>query len=233
MILSGLLNWLTDATHWRGTDGIPARTSEHLYYVAVSVALAALLAVPLGLYVGHTGRGGVLVVGTSNALRALPTLGLVTVLVLGIGLGQWPALIGLIVLAIPAILSGAYAGMQDVDRDVVDAARGMGMTGWQRLWQVEVPNALPLIIGGLRSAMLQAVATAAVAAFVGLGGLGRILLDGLKVRDYSKMLAAAVLIAVLAVVLDLVLAAIQRLLVPRGLVVAASATSTRRGGKNT
>jgi osmoprotectant transport system permease protein len=232
MIFSGLFDWLTDAAHWQGPDGIPTRTGEHLYYVAVSVALAAVLAIPLGLYVGHTGRGGVLVVGTSNALRALPTLGLVTILVLGIGLGEWPALIGLIVLAIPAILSGAYAGMQDVDRDVVDAARGMGMTGWQRLWQVEVPNALPLIIGGLRSAMLQAVATAAVAAFVGLGGLGRILLDGLKVRDYSKMLAAAVLIAVLAVVLDLVLAAMQRALVPRGLVVAASAASTRRGGKN-
>jgi osmoprotectant transport system permease protein len=233
MIFSGLIDWLVDASHWRGTDGVPARVGEHLYYVSLAVLVAAAIAVPLGLFVGHTGRGSVLVVGLSNAMRALPTLGLVTILVLAMGLGEWPALIGLIVLAVPAILSGAYAGMQDVDRGVIDAARGMGMTGWQRLWRVEVPNALPLIIGGLRGAVLQAVATAAVAAFVGLGGLGRILLDGLKVRDYSKMLAAAVLIAVLAVLLDLLLAAVQRMLVPRGLVIAARATSTTRGGKHT
>lgn len=233
MIFSGMLDWLTDPANWSGPDGIPVRVGEHLYYCVLAVAVAAAVAVPAGLAIGHTGRGGVLVVGIGNSLRALPTLGLVTVFVLAMGLGEWPALLGLIILAIPPILSGAYAGVQEVDRGVLDAASGMGMTGWQRLWQVEVPNALPLLIGGLRSAMLQVVATTAVAAFVGLGGLGQPLLAGQKVFNYSMMLGAAVLIAALAVVLDLVLAGVQRLLVPRGLAVAARAVAAPTRGGNT
>ncbi|WP_433869972.1 ABC transporter permease [Saccharopolyspora sp. CA-218241] len=220
-----LIAWLIDPAHWRGPDGIPAQTLLHLYYCVVSVAAASVLAIPLGVWIGHTGRGGVFVVGVSNALRALPTLGLVTLLVLGFGLGEVPALAGLVVLAVPAILSGAHAGVRNAPPDAVDAARGMGMTPRQRLWQVELPTALPLILGGVRSAMLQVVATAAVAAYVGLGGLGRILLDGLKVSDYAQMASAAIVIAVLAVLLDLVLAGVTRLLVPRGLT-----TAARQGG---
>ncbi|GAB3684739.1 ABC transporter permease subunit [Saccharopolyspora tripterygii] len=227
MIFSELIAWLGDPAHWSGPEGIPAQTLLHLYYCVLSVLVAALVAIPLGVYIGHTGRGSVLVVGFSNAMRALPTLGVVTLLVLGFGLGVAPALAGLVILAIPAILSGAYAGVRNAPADAVDAARGMGMRPIQVLWQVELPTALPLVLGGIRSAMLQVVATAAVAAYVGLGGLGRILLDGLKVSDYAQMASAAVIIAVLAVVLDLALAGLTRLVVPRGLVMAA-----RRGGSD-
>lgn len=225
MLIGKVVGWLTDPAHWVGPDGIAAQTLLHLYYCVVAVGVAALIAVPLGVWIGHTGRGAVFVVGLGNAMRALPTLGLVTLLVLGLGLGEAPALAGLVVLAVPAILSGAYSGVRNAPPDAVDAARGMGMTSRQRLWQVELPTALPLVLGGIRSAMLQVVATAAVAAYVGLGGLGRILLDGLKISDYAQMASAAIAIAVLAVLLDLVLAAATRLLVPRGLVLAG-----RRGG---
>lgn len=228
MIFWELVGWLTDPAHWIGSDGLAAQLLAHLYYCVVSVAIASIVAVPLGVYIGYTGRGSVLAIGASNAMRALPTLGLVTLLVLGFGLGQAPALAGLIILAIPAILSGAYAGIRSVPPDAADAATGMGMTRLQRLWQVDLPNALPLLLGGMRSAMLQVVATAAVAAYVGLGGLGRILLDGLKISDYAQMGSAAIMIAVLAVLLDLVLAGISRWLVPRGVALAAASTRNRR-----
>ena len=217
--------WLATPEHWRGSDGVPAQTLLHLYYCVLAVLAASAVAVPLGVYLGHTGRGGVFVLGTSNAIRALPTLGLVTLLVLVFGLGTGPALAGLVVLAIPPILAGTYTGVRTTPADAVDAAKGMGMTPVQRLWQVRLPNAMPLILGGLRTAMLQVVATAAVAAYVGLGGLGRLLLDGLKISDYAQMAVAAIAIAALAVVLDLALAGVTRLCVPRGLVVAARGTS--------
>lgn len=229
-MIADLVSWLTAPEHWRGPDGIPVQMLLHLYYCLVSVALASVIAVPLGLYIGHTARGSVLVIGISNAMRALPTLGLVTSLVLLFGLGEAPALAGLIILAIPAVLSGTFAGVHNVPADVVDAANGMGMTGRQRLWQVELPNALPLLLGGVRSAMLQVVATAAVAAYVGLGGLGRLLLDGLKIRDYAQMAAAAIMIALLAVLLDLALARVSRWVVPRGLRLTAAPP---HGGKKT
>ncbi len=221
-----LLAWLTDPANWQGAEGIPAQLLWHLYYSVVSVGFAALIAIPLGLFIGHTGRGGVFVIGVANAMRALPTLGLVTLLVLVFGLGQVPALSPLVVLAIPAILSGTYVGVRSVPAEAVDAARGMGMTPAQRLWQVELPNALPLIMGGSRSAMLQVVATAAVVAYVSLGGLGRILLSGLA-GEYEQMAVAALLIALLAVVLDGVLAALSRWVVPRGLVLTSTATHDR------
>ena len=226
-MIQELIAWLTDPANWSGSDGIPAQTLVHLYYCVLSVAVASAIAVPLGVYIGHTGRGAVLVVGASNAMRALPTLGVVTLLVLFFGLGEAPAIAGLVILAIPAIVSGAYAGITNAPADAVDAAKGMGMTSLQRLWQVELPNALPLLFGGVRSAMLQVVATAAVAAYVGLGGLGRILLDGLKISDYAQMAGAAIMIGLLAVVLDVVLAAASRGLVPRGL---ALASRKRRNG---
>lgn len=228
MIFWRLVRWLTDPAHWTGSEGLGPEILAHLGYCVVAVAIASVIAVPLGVFIGVTGRGSVLVVGTSNAMRALPTLGLVTLLVLAFGLGEGPALAGLVVLAVPAILSGTHAGIRSVPPDAADAATGMGMSRIQRLWQVDLPNALPLVLGGLRSAMLQVVATAAVAAYVGLGGLGRILLDGLKISDYAQMGSAAIMIAVLAVVLDLALAGLTRALVPRG--VALAAASARDGG---
>ncbi|WP_461122247.1 ABC transporter permease [Saccharothrix stipae] len=221
--------WLVDPVNWSGGRSIPVRIGVHLLYCLGAVLGAALIAVPLGLYVGHTGRGGVVLVGGSNALRALPTLGLVTFLYLVAGGGTTGVLIGLVVLAVPPILAGAYAGVQDVDRGVVDAARGMGMTGAQRLWQVEVPNALPLLVGGLRNATLQVVATASVAAYVGIETLGRPLLDGLRVLDYGQFVGGAILIALLAVVLDVVLAVVGRLVVPAGLRLSAGTPSAQVG----
>ncbi len=227
MILSELLAWFGDSAHWTGPAGVPIRVLEHLYYTVITVLLASVIAVPLGLVIGHTGRGGIVLVGAANAMRALPTLGLVTFLFLLVPNPRASTVIALVVLAVPPILAGTYAGVQSVERDVVDAARGMGMTPWQQLSQVELPCSLPLLLGGVRNAVLQVVATTAVAAYVGLGGLGRLLLDGLRVVDYAQMLAAALLTALLAVLLDLVLGRVQRLVVPTGLRLAVGAAGRR------
>jgi osmoprotectant transport system permease protein len=218
VIFSDVLTWLTDPANWTGQGGLLQRIAEHLRYTVIAVVGAAVVAVPLGLAVGHTGRGGTFAVGLANALRALPTLGVITLLSLQLGvLKVGPVLLGLGILAVPPILAGAYAGVQSVDRAVVDAAAGVGMTSWQRLSLVEVPIAMPLLLGGLRGAVLQVVATGTVAAYVGLGGLGRPLLDGLRVTDYPQVAGAALVVALLAVLLDLGLAALQRQVVPRGL----------------
>lgn len=228
MIFSQVLAWFADAAHWRGAGGVGVRIAEHLYYTAVTVLIASVVAVPLGLLVGHTARGGVLLVGLANAMRALPTLGLLTFLFLLFRSQGVYTVVALVVLAVPPVLAGAYAGVQSVEAGVIDAARGMGMTSAQRLFQVELPGALPLLLGGLRSAVLQVVATTTVAAYLGLGGLGRLLLDGLRSGDYPQMVAGALLTAGLAVVLDLLLAGVQQLAVPTG-VRLSSARATSRG----
>jgi osmoprotectant transport system permease protein len=227
-MITDLWHWFTDPAHWQGPDGIPVRLGEHLGYTALSLVIALVIAIPLGLFVGHTGRGGVALVGIGNAIRALPTLGLITFLFLLLTESTSATVIGLVVLAVPPILAGTYAGLQATDHGVVDAAEGVGMTGWHRLWQVEVPISLPLVLGGIRNAVLQLVATAAVAAYVGLGGLGRFLLDGLAILDYSEVVAGAILTALLAIVLDLVFAGLQRAVVPKGVRLAAAASSGRQ-----
>jgi osmoprotectant transport system permease protein len=171
----------------------------------------------VGAWIGHTGRGGVLVVGLANGLRALPTLGLLVLIVGATGLGLLGPITALVIMAVPPILAGTYAGVRNVDSAVVDAARGMGMREREVLLGVELPNALPLIIGGIRSAVLQVISTATIAAYVALGGLGRFIIDGLAVRDFPQMIAGSLLVAVLAVVVDLVLAGLQKLLVSPGL----------------
>ena len=221
-MITDLVRWFGDPAHWSGPDGIPQRLLEHLGYTALSLVIALVIAVPLGLFVGHTGRGGVALVSVGNAIRALPTLGLVTFLFLLFTESVTSTIIGLVVLAVPPILAGTYAGLQATDHGVVDAAEGVGMTGWQRLWKVEVPISLPLVLGGIRNAVLQLVATAAVAAYVGLGGLGRFLLDGLAILDYAEVIAGALLTTVLAIVLDLLFSLLNRALVPRGVRLAAA-----------
>jgi osmoprotectant transport system permease protein len=221
-----LLTWLTTSAHWQGATGVPVRILEHLQYTGLSLLFALVIGLPVGALVGHTGRGGVLVVGIANGLRALPSLGLLTIVVLALGLGLAPPIAALTVLAVPPLLAGTYAGIRAVDPAVVDAARGMGMRGWEILLKVELPNAMPLIFGGIRSATLQVVATATIAADVALGGLGRFVLDGLAQLDYAQMLAGALLVAVLAIVIDLVLVGVQRLVVSPGL--AESGVSRRR-----
>jgi osmoprotectant transport system permease protein len=223
-----IFGWLFDPTHWAGPTGVPQRLVEHLGYTALTLLIALVIAVPLGAWIGHTGKGGFLVVGLANGLRALPTLGLLVLLVGAIGIGLTGPLVALVVLAVPPILAGTYAGVRNVDGAVVDAARGMGMRGRDVLFGVELPNALPLIIGGVRSAVLQVISTATIAAFVALGGLGRFIVDGLAVRDFGQMIGGSLLVAGLAIVADLLLAGLQKLLVSPGLQVAAAQPGRRR-----
>lgn len=192
---------------------ILTRVGEHLAYSGLAVGIAVLLAVPAGLLIGHAGRGAWMIAG-ANALRALPSLGLMTLLVLLLGAGLLPPTIALVLLAIPPVLSHTAAGIATADRAAVDAAYAMGMTGRQVLLQVRIPVALPLMVAGLRSAVLQVVATATIAAFVNLGGIGRFIFDGLAVRDYDRVVLGAVLVAGLALVLDGLLALVARATAP-------------------
>jgi osmoprotectant transport system permease protein len=212
-----LTSWLFDPTNWSGSTGVPARLLEHLWYTALALVIAVVIGFPLGALVGHTKRGGFALVGAANVLRALPTVGVLTLVVLLAGIGLVPPIAALTLLAIPPIMAGAYAGIQAVEPVVVDAARGVGMRESEILFQVEIPNAMPLIFGGIRSAALQVVATATIAAYVGLGGLGRYVFDGLALHDYPQMAGGASLVAVLAVLVELVLTGVQRLVVSPGL----------------
>ncbi|MDQ1537294.1 MAG: osmoprotectant transport system permease protein, partial [Actinomycetota bacterium] len=223
-MIGRILAWLTDGAHWPGEDGILRRLIEHLGYSLMALVIAALIAIPLGLYIGHTGRGRYFVVNIVGAARAIPTLGLLflAVLLLGPRLSGDVAFLAptgvvLVVLAIPPILSGTYAGVESVEPDARDAARGMGMRGTEVLWHVEFPCALPLVMSGIRSATLQVISTATIAAVVGLGGLGRFLIDGLAVRDTPQTASGAVLVASLALIVDMLLALVQRRVVSRGL----------------
>ncbi|GLY08424.1 MULTISPECIES: ABC transporter permease subunit [Actinoplanes] len=212
-------SYLLDPEHWDpdATGGFPQLLLAHLGYSALALLIGLVIALPVGLYIGHTGRGSFIAINAGNAGRALPTLGLLMLMVTLLGLGLLPVLIALTVLVVPPILTTTYAGMRALDHGVVDAAKGMGMRPWQVLTRVEFPMALPVIMSGIRSALLQVVATATVAAAVGLGGLGRLLIDGLSVNDYSRVLAGAIVVAVLAVALDLLLALTQRWIVSPGL----------------
>jgi osmoprotectant transport system permease protein len=217
-LISDVIAWFGDPSNLTGSTGVPVRIVEHIWYSGVALLIAVLIAVPIGALVGHTGRGGFAVVGVANGLRSLPEIGVVLLLVTFVGsVSLTPVTIALVILAIPPLLGGTYAGVRNVDRATVDAARGMGMREREILTKVELPNALPLIIGGLRTATLQVIATAAVAALVGVGGLGRYLIDGLGVRDYTQMAAGALLIAALALTAEAVLAGVQRLVVSPGL----------------
>lgn len=207
--------WLTTSTSWTQPGGASDRVLEHLAVSALVVGIAAVLALPLGVLVGHTGRGRGLVVVASSAARAVPTLGLLTIVALAAGIGLTAPVVALVVLAAPSVLAGAYAGVESVDRVTVDAARAVGMTEWQVVRRVELPLAAPLVVGGLRSATLQVVATATLAAYTADVGLGRLLFAGLKARQYDQMLAAALLVAALALLLEGVLALVQRLVTPR------------------
>jgi osmoprotectant transport system permease protein len=214
------MNWLIEffgnPANWSGPYGIPARLAEHLEFCALALALAALIGVPLGLVVGHTGRGAHLVVITANAARALPTLGLLVLVMLLAGLGTLPVLVPLVALAVPPILVNTYEGVRGVDPDLRDAAYGMGLRGHQVLLRVATPVALPLILLGLRLAAVQVVATATVAAYVGLGGLGRFIIDGLATKDFPSTIGGAVLVVLLALVVQVAFVLVDRVAVSRG-----------------
>jgi osmoprotectant transport system permease protein len=223
-MITSVWEWLTDPANWSGPGGIAAQSLAHLRYSFTALLVAALIAVPVGLWVGHTGRGRWLAVNVAGGFRAIPSLGVLFIAVLlllprlqGELAFELPALIVLVLLAVPPVLSGTYAGVQATDPAARDAARGMGMTGAQVLRQVEVPGAMPLMMSGLRAAMLQIIGTATIAAVVGMGGLGRFLIDGQASRDYAQMAGGALVVAALALAVDLALALVQRMLVSPGL----------------
>lgn len=216
--------WLTDPANWRGDDGALTLIWQHLGYSALALLIACLIGIPLGLFIGHTGHGRVVVVNLVNGMRSVPTLGLlyVAVLVVGPRIGGdnaflVPAIFVLVLLAVPPVLAGAYSGVDSTPPGARDAAKGMGMTPGQVLRQVELPCALPLLFSGIRSAALQVVATATLAAFVSLGGLGRLLQFGQANQDYGMMGAGAVLVGLLALAVDGLFALAQRSFVSPGL----------------
>lgn len=220
--LLNAIGWILDPENWVPGSQSPLpigdRLVEHLFYSGASVVLAILIALPLGFFIGHTGRGRQFVIGFTGAMRALPTLGLLFFLtmVLRSGLSTTPAvlvgsIIAFVLLAIPSLLAGAYAGLESVSRESIDAARAIGMTEMQILFRVEIPLGLPVIIGGIRSATLQVIATVTIASYVGLGGLGRIISSGIGLNDYTVILGGALLVTALALVVDGLLALLQRL----------------------
>lgn len=216
-VFTQLFEFFVDPLNWSGARGIPTRVIEHLWYTGLALTIAAAIALPIGLLIGHTGRGAFFAINIGNAARSFPSLGVLTLLVLLAGLGLTPVLVALVVLGVPPIIASTYAGVRGVDPATIDAARGMGMTERGIMFRVELPIAFPLILSGLRSAALQIVSTATIAAFVALGGLGRYVIDGLAVRDFAEMLAGAVLVALLAIVIDILFAVLGRLVVSKGL----------------
>jgi osmoprotectant transport system permease protein len=215
-VINGVVTWLTDPAQWSGPDGIPVRTLQHLYYSLLATAIAAAIALPIGVFIGHTGRGALFAVNLTNLGRAIPSLGIIILMFTLVGFGIVPVLVALTALAVPPIVTNSYIGVRSVDRDVREAAEGMGMRGRQVLWQVELPVAMPLIMAGIRTSAVQVVATATLAAFVGLGGLGRYLIDGLSQRDLAQVVGGAILVAVLSLLTELVLGRVQALAVSPG-----------------
>ncbi len=218
--LNQVLQWFTTSSHWQGTDGIPHRLLEHVEMSSAAVVIALVIALPVGIGLGHLGRGGLLAINISNIGRAIPSFGILLLFAVTFGLSGWPgfgarpALVALVLLAIPPVVTNSYVGMREVDRDTKEAARGMGMTGMQTLRRVEVPLALPLILAGIRTSAVQVVATATLAAYTAWGGLGRYIVDGFAQRDDVQLFAGAMLVAGLALLTEAALAVIQRLMSP-------------------
>jgi osmoprotectant transport system permease protein len=224
--LADVVRWFLAPAHWQGAAGISARVLEHVQMSLAATAVAALIALPLGLTLGHYGRGGPLAINVSNVGRALPSFAILVLAVQVVGIGAAPAFLALVALAIPPMVTNSFVGMRDVDEQLRDAARGLGMSELRVLARVELPNALPVVMAGVRTAGVQVVATATLAALVGWGGLGRFIVDGLSQRDYVQVFAGAVLVAALSAMTELTLALLQRLLTPAGL--RSAATRGRR-----
>ncbi|MFD8591327.1 ABC transporter permease [Streptomyces sp. NPDC059637] len=211
-VLADTWAWLATASHWTGPDGVWTRLGEHLYLTAVCLVISCALALPTGIVLGHLGRGGALAVNISNAGRAVPTFAVLVLLLMSpLGThGQWPTVVALVLFAVPPLLTNAWTGMRGVDPDAVLAARGAGMSGGQLLRQVELPLAAPMVMTGVRSAAVQVVATATLAALPGGGGLGRVITAGFARYDTPQVVAGAVLVAALALLVEGVLALAQR-----------------------
>ena len=227
--LSNVASFLTDGANWHGDEGIPTLFLEHLQLTLVSVAFAALIALPVGIVVGHLRKGGGVAVNVANVGRALPALALLILAVRWVGVGKpegvlrivqsVPAFIAMVALAVPPMVANSYVGVSSVEDDIRQAARGMGMSGRQMLARVELPLAMPLIWAGIRTATIAVVATATLAAYVDSGGFGRYIVDGFAVNDNVKVFAGGFLVAMLAIGLELMLAGIQRRMVSPGLAI--------------
>lgn len=211
--LTGAWDWLSDPAHWSGDDGVWHRLAQHLVLTVVCLVISCLIALPVALVLGHLGRGGTLAVNISNIGRAVPTFA-VLVLLLLTPLGKWgegPTVVALVLFAVPPLLTNAYVGMREVDRSVVSSARGMGMTGRQMLFHVELPLSLPMVMNGVRIAAVQLVATATIAALAGGGGLGRIITAGFNLASTPQVVAGAILVAVFALIVEGIFEIAERL----------------------
>ena len=224
-LLGAIVAYLTDPATYEGRFALQSLLVQHVALTAVSTLIAGAIAIPLGLWIGHRGRGELGVVAAANTGRAVPDFGIILIALLILGLGSAPTVIALVALAIPPILINSYVGIRQVDPDVRDAAEGSGMTGWQVLLQAELPVAVPLVMTGVRTAAVQVVATATLAGVVGGGGLGRIMFDGFAAGvtrgdpppGLARVVVASVLVAVLAIATELTLGRLERVLTPRGL----------------
>lgn len=223
-IFGATVAWLLASASWQGPDGIPVRVAEHLVISVPSVLAAAVVAFPVGAYIGHTGRFSALAINAANLGRAIPSYAVLAIVLPvslrlspELGLSVIPTFTAMTLLAIPPILLGAYAGIRGVDRDLVEAARGLGFRERQILLRVELPLALPVVVGGLRTAAVQVIATATLGAVVAYGGLGRYIIDGIARNEDDRLLAGVVLVAGLAIAAEAGLAAVQRGLLPAGL----------------
>lgn len=218
-----LIEWFSEAEQWAGQGSIPFHLGYHLLYTAIAIVIAFVIAFPLGVWSGHTRRGQSIVLGIANIGRALPTVGLLILLVMlftQIIASRMafvlPTIIVLVLLAFPPLLNGTVQGINSVDRDIVEAARGMGLTDAQIIFQIEIPCAMPLIFSGIRSALLQVISTASVAAYVSLYGFGRYIIDGRATGNYVEMAAGALLMAGLAIVVDLLISLISTFVISPG-----------------
>ena len=221
-ILGSTFAWFSDGAHWQGSDGVPIRIFEHLELSLLAVVIGIAIALPVGLWLGHTGRGAYIAVNIANLGRALPSLALLALALplafaLHLGLGFWPTLFALVPLTIPPILTNAYVAVRGVDREIVEAARGMGMRERAILRAVELPIALPLILSGIRTAAVNVIATATLGALVAGGGLGRYIVDGLALQEYERLFAGAILVAFLAIAVEIGMGVVDRRAVSPGI----------------
>lgn len=212
-----VVHWFANPAHWHGPDGIPNRVGEHVLMSVVATLAAIAIALPIGLVLGHYGRGGGIAINISNIGRAIPSFALLVLFLQLTGLGAIPAFLALVVLAIPPIVTNGYVGMRNVDQGLLDAAKGIGMRADQILLKVELPTAVPVVMAGVRTAGVQVVATATLAAIVSWGGLGRFIVDGLNNLDYAEVFAGALMVAVLAGIAEILLALLEYVLTPVGL----------------
>ena len=214
-----LVTWLTDPVNWSGSSGIPIRVLEHVWISGIALLAATAVALPLGLFIGHTRRGEVVAASIANLGRAIPSFAILALafppsLRLGLGLSDWPAIAALFLLGIPPILTNTYVGVRGVDADTLEAARGMGMSGREVLRSIEIPLGAPLIVAGLRISAVQIVATATLGALIAGGGLGRFIVDGFAQNNDGMTLGGALLVAAVAIATELGFGALERVTTP-------------------